>query len=196
MKVPPINGPVVGVVSLLFVIAELGCSRDARSGTSSGESEAPPRGDGTCATAPMSVDIWKALHHWSSGAPDDAVHVLLDLADTQADAVRYRPFNISEEQFLGLPAAERDALREKMLTTLEVMRDLARELDRRAREARLVGESASAARHLLAMKRLGEANRGPELTLLVDLVGKAIAERADKGMSELKVQEAGDAPRP
>lgn len=165
MTVPPIYGSVVGLVSLLFVVTELRCSRDARSDTSSGAGEAHPRGDGTSATAPTAVGMSEVLRHWSAGAPDDAVQVLLDLADTQADAVRYRPFNISEHQFVALPPAERDALREKMLTTLDVMRDLARELDRRAREAHRVGESASAARHLLAMKRLGEANRGVRATL-------------------------------
>jgi len=180
----------------LLLVGELGCSRDPTSGTSPSREEARTAANEVSATAPASVGISEVLRYWSNGMTDHAVQLLLELADSRADAASYRPFRISEQQFVALAPAEREALRDQMLTTLDSMRALARELDRRAREADRAGDFAGAAKHLDAMKRLGAANREPEVPQLVDLVGKAIMERADQVLSELTKQEAGGGPQP
>ncbi len=136
------------------------------------------------------------LRAGAEGQLDPAVELLLQLVAGRADAAAYRPFRLSEQQFVALAPAEREALRDQMLTTLDGMRAVARELERRARDAHLAGDSAGAARHLHAMKQLGAANREPEVPQLVDLVGKTIAERADAVLSELTGPEAGGGAQP
>ena len=111
--------------------------------------------------------------------------LVLKLYDVGADAPAYRPFTLTEEEAIALPRAEREALTKEALDTLRIMRHLGRELHHRAKEAHRNGDDAQAARLLGAMKRLGQANRGPEVMHIVDLVGKAIEQLADKALFEL-----------
>lgn len=180
-----------------LLLGEPGCSREPKNpGTSPSREEARTVAKEVPATAPAGAGINEVLRYWSDGQADDAVQSLLELVDNRADAAAYRPFPISEQQFVALAPAERDALRDQMLTTVKHMAALARELARRAREAHRAGDFAGAARHLDAMKQLGMANREPEVPKLVDLVGQAIVKRADGVLSELAREEPGGGPQP
>jgi hypothetical protein len=136
-------------------------------------------------SAPVSHDIDDILDLYSAGEHDAAVRMLLELAESRATSDRYRPFNFTEKEFIALPQAERDALSEKMVATTEIMRQLARELTQRALMASKSGEFTKSAELLMSAKRLGAANQGPEVTLLLDLVGEAIETLADRRLAEL-----------
>lgn len=131
------------------------------------------------------IHINDILQQWSAGREEEAVRSFLRLAQTQPSAASYRFFDCSEQQFVSLPEAERDQLREKMLAKFKVVRKFARELDRRAKEALAADDFPTAERLLINMKRLGAANTGPEVALLTGLVGKAIQTLADDGLTEL-----------
>ena len=80
---------------------------------------------------------------------------------------------------------ERERVRENMIAKSTVMRDIARGIDLMAQEANAAGDWETAATMLRALKRFGAANRGPEVTKLIDLVGRAIEDLADRGLSRL-----------
>ena len=173
-------------MSAPILMTGFGCSEESRSGTVLAIESESPRSSIPPATRALAVrDVGAILDRYSAGAHDEAIHMLLRLAQSDAAPVRYRPFYLTEKEFIALPQAERDALSKKMLATAKTMRQLARELTRRALEASESGKSAESAEFLMAAKRLGSANRGPEVTLLIGLVGKAIETLADKRLAEL-----------
>ncbi len=143
---------------------------------------------------PAAPSIGTVLDQWTAGRHEEALSTLMTISESYAAPACYRPFDITEPQFVALPQAEREALREKMLAGLVVLRKIARELDRRAREAAAAGDPERAAKLLEVMKRLGAANRGPEVTRLVDLVGQAIEKLAERGLSELRKQTTAGPP--
>ncbi len=149
---------------------------------------APSQPNEASVSASGAPHIENVLDQWSAGRHEEAVRALLMLSESQAPPAAYRPFDLTERQFAELPQTDRDALREKMLARLDVLRELARELARRARQAAAQGHREEAERLLKVVKRLGAANRGPEVTLVVDLVGQAIERLADDELAELKGQ--------
>jgi len=130
------------------------------------------------------------LQQWSAGQQEDAVLAFLRLAEEQPADASYRLFDCSEQQFVSLPEAERDQLREKMLARFKVVRAFARELDRRAKEALAANDYPRAERLLAGLKRWGAANTGPEVARLTDLVGKALETLADDGLAKLDAARA------
>jgi hypothetical protein len=128
-------------------------------------------------TPSTAIGINDILEQWSADRKEYAVRRFLQLADTEPSTASYRLFDFSEEYFVSLPEAERDALQEKMLAKFRVLREFARELLRRAEAAVSAGDHATAERLLVNMKRLGAANTGPEVTLVADLVGRKIKEK-------------------
>lgn len=136
-------------------------------------------------TSRTRIHISGILQQWSTGRQEEAVRDFLHLAETQPSAASYRPFDFSEEQFVSLPEAERDLMQEKILAKLKVLRKFARELDRRAKAALRTGDYTTAERLLVSMKRLGAANTGPEVTRVVELVGRAIESLADGELVQL-----------
>jgi len=126
------------------------------------------------------------LKYWGQGEWDEAIGALVELTEAGATDVCYRPLNFTEQEFLALPYREREGLREEMLEQLRVLREIASKLQDKAQEAADSGDLEGAAKFLKTMKRLGESNRGPEVTLLVDLVGKAIERRADEKLATLR----------
>lgn len=64
-------------------------------------------------------------------------------------------------------------------------------------DAMATGDIASAEKHLNAMRQLGLANTGPEVTLIVDLVGQAIVKRAENSLAALRqMRQNGATPTP
>jgi predicted aspartyl protease len=142
-------------------------------------------------TAPQGpTHVNAVLQQWSAGQQEDAVRAFLRLAEMQPADAGYRLFDCSEQQFVSLPEAERDQLREKMLARIKVARAFARELDRRAKEALAANDYPTAERLLAGLKRWGAANTGPEVARLTDLVGKALEKLADDGLAKLDAARA------
>lgn len=111
--------------------------------------------------------------------------MLLVLCESDARISALRPYVMSERQFVTLPETQRESLRMRMAERMIVMRDVGREAIGRGQAAAATGKLSEARRLLRAVKRLGAANRGPQVTLVADLVGKALEDRADIALAEL-----------
>jgi len=169
------------VVSTLFA-GITGCDSKGRSGSSSGSDRQNARSS-TSSPASAGPNIGDVLESWKAGRRDEAIAALRGMYDRQAPASDYRPYQISEQEFVALPDwQDRQA---EMLRTQESLRELSRELYARAGQARKAGRRDEARVLLETLKRLGAANRGPDLTLLMNYLGEAMEKLADKGMAEL-----------
>ncbi len=115
-----------------------------------------------------------------------AVELFLELVDGRPEPSALRPIRLSEEDFVRLPATERDRLQEELLSTFGHARALAKEIDRRARDALAEGNRDRARKLLEGLKHLGAANVGPEVTKLAELVGEAMVRLAEDGLSAMK----------
>lgn len=134
------------------------------------------------------IDLWTREHH------DEAVTAIIALCDSGPPKTRLRPFDFPERDCVAMPRDEREALIARMLATLDRLREMVREMDRRAERAIGTGDAAIAARYVDTIRRLGEANRGPEVTLLVDLVGASFVKRASEKQSQLDALPCGRSP--
>lgn len=65
-----------------------------------------------------------------------------------------------------------------MVRGLRTLRQIARTLTTRVKAARDRNDDALAADLIAVLHKLGQANRAPDVPLLVDLVGKAIEKKA------------------
>lgn len=151
-----------------------------------GFSELNRRRSKAAASAPASLHLNNVLDCWVAGRREEAIRMLLDLSESQIAPSYYRPFELSEQQVAALPLAKREALKVNMLAGLDVLREVVRDMERRGKEAAAAGEFDTAKRMFLALKRVGAANRGPEVNLLVGSVGNVTEFIADKGLSDLK----------
>jgi len=124
--------------------------------------------------------IWQVLDDWVAGRQDEAVAGVLKLYDEQAADNAWRPYPLSEKEFVALSAERRTALQQEMIDRGDRMRELGKELRRRAIEAAQRGDSDQATRLVGALRRFGQANRGEEVTLLMDLYGKYLEKLADQ----------------
>jgi len=91
---------------------------------------------------------------------------------------------LSEKEFVALPQAEREEHRTTMLRKIELARALASEINRRGSLAIANDKPAEAAKYIQAMQRLAAANRGPNVTLLLNLIGESFARRAGAMQAE------------
>lgn len=85
-----------------------------------------------------------------------------------------RVFDISEAEFIALPAAERDARREGDLATASRMQALASAVMRQADREQKQGNLTEAKALREAVRRLVVANSGQETLALADLVAQSI----------------------
>lgn len=141
-------------------------------------------------TAAQTPDnILAILQLWSAGRKDEAIEALVTSSKSGAPATNYRPYDLTEQQFIALPVAEQNTRRGEMVATFETLRDLVRAMERRARDAAAAGDRASAEALYRAMKAVGSANMGPEVTKLAEITGKSFVKWADQGLAELSENE-------
>jgi hypothetical protein len=172
------------------VLAGLACSpTSGKKASPPAEPQAPPAAAASAASTPTSQPIEAILDQWSAGQREEAIQALLALYDSQAAEVCYRPCSMSEQEFVAQwgekGAVWGEAFRQKLAAQLGVLRQIARELERRAKEAAAAGDLAAATRLLETLKRVGAANRAPGLVLIAGLVGEKLEEVADAGLAEL-----------
>ncbi len=179
------------LLSLLFGSSRCTPSEDAAPDKAAESASRREVAEALAASAPA-APINDVLDRWSAGQREEAIVALLAMYDSHASAAAYRPFDFTEAQFVALPPADRDSLRERMLTRIEVLRQgVVKEMEKRGREEIVAGRFDEAERTFLTMKQLGAANRSPDVTLLMGLVGKRIEEIADTGRADLARARAG-----
>lgn len=115
------------------------------------------------------------LQQWAEGGRDEAVACFLEMTDQVDSPVKkYRLYDFSEAHFVSLPVDRRERLQEEMMAKLRLLREFARELDHRRKEARDAGDTAGEQRVTSALMKLASANTGPDVPKVVELVGRAI----------------------
>lgn len=194
--------PLSGAQSLVHVLCAavcllLACAQPEPRGPAADRlaSPAPAPAEATAA-ADSPSDIREVLDLLRAGRNDDAVHALLRLCDSGAPEQAYRPHHMKETDFVMMSPQRREATTQHLLPDYDALRDLARELDRRAQQALAHGDKVTARRLYLAMRQLGFANVGGDTTLLANAVGKAILRQALARLDELEASgppEAGPA---
>jgi len=131
------------------------------------------------------VDIHVVVQRWSTNQKDEAVHAFLLLYETNAAVERYRPYNMTEQQFAALPSDEWPVLRGEMAAFVEPLREFVDEVDRRGKNAISEGDFKAAARIYDALEKLAQANIGRDVPLLFNLIGKWVDKRVKAGQAEL-----------
>ncbi len=136
------------------------------------------------------IHINSILQQWSTGGREQAIDEFLGInVDDPASVASLRPFEFSEQHFISLPEAERDQLQEKLSATIKELRQFVRDVEGRAKSAIAQGDRAAAVRILTSVKRLGEANTGPEVTLFMDLAGQWTVKLAERELEQLESNE-------
>jgi len=158
-------------VALLALLAVAGGCRGKRDASQPG----PLRSVGAAPAGTQGErPIRAALRSWGESRQRAAVEILARAAQRDDWRAALCLMPMTEAQFVRLPQDQRTSLRQRMLQDLEVVRALARRLRTVASEAEAAGDREAADRWRLALRRLGEANRGAHVPALVDLVGQAI----------------------
>ncbi len=130
-------------------------------------------------------EVNAVLDRWSAGYSDDAFESFLAIAEGDSAGSSLRVYDLTEEAFVSLTEDEQERLGGEMVARFVVVRRFTRDVVRYAGFAKGAGDVSRADRLLRATERFGEANTGVKVTLLADLVGKAVRERAKKGLAEL-----------
>jgi len=147
----------------------------------------PASGERVQASVRAASPINEILDLWDAGRKDLAVAAFLALAESGADAQAYRPYHLTEQQFVALASNERERLiADEFLPRQKLLRQLVRTLvDEIAPEAIASGNREKARAILTGVKRLGTANTGPEVMLVIHYMGRAIKELAERKLAEL-----------
>ncbi len=172
-----------------------------------GSAEAEPPAPGPAATQPAaqvssvegslpakwrpSPDLDRVLRLWLDGRRDEAQAALLALAESADPVARLRLFHIREDEVMQMTEAERELCMEIIFEKFEDFRRFSRELMDRVKEEYGKTKDAKAAQRIyLALRRLGEANTGPEVTAHADLCGQACRNVAERAYSDMQVARA------
>lgn len=125
------------------------------------------------------------LDEWELGRQDEVIRRFLELTVERPAAEDLRISRLSERQFVALPKAEQDRVREHLISRLRSLREIAKGVVQKAETAHAQGDSRKARELLRSIKHVGAANRGPEVTELAGLGGRAIEELADERLADL-----------
>jgi hypothetical protein len=152
-----------GFVSALAAVAQIGagCSTATNNDVASKSSEAQEQ--------LPAIEV--ILEHWSAGEHAHAIELLVEAAEDGRDL---RAFHLSESAFIALPEQERTAAHAAKIARAETLGAIARSVRSAARSAAEQGNQEQADRLAGALKAVGEANTGNDLTQLANLVGEAI----------------------
>ena len=156
------------IMSLLFA----GCGKKASS-TSSTPSAAVPVAQ-------------PAITAWQQGDKPVAVNSFV-ATDWSARPLfaSTSPLSLTEDQFKGLPDAERQAKAGEIVSQLDSLKQLAGAVAQAGREAASKGDKAQARKHFTSVKECGMALDSPDALSLVQLVGKALKKMADTELGKV-----------
>jgi len=141
-----------------------------------------------------SPDLDRVLHLWFEGQQDKALAELLALAESADPVPRLRLFHLREDEAMQMTDAERELCNEIIHEKFEEFRRLVRELMDQTKETYAKTRDAKAAQRVyLALRRLGEANTGPEVPAHADLCGQACRNAAEKAYTDMQIARAFEA---
>jgi hypothetical protein len=93
---------------------------------------------------------------------------------------------LSEQQFAALSQEQRDAISPQTEALSKAIRDLAREVVAAGEKLAAAGATDGAKAYFKAVQQFGQALAAPERMLIIQLVGKAIAEFAQDKLSAVR----------
>jgi len=120
------------------------------------------------------------LQLWAENKQDKALEQFIALHRAKGDNQAFRVFARSEKEFVQLPEAKRSSVHDQILKTSDQLRDFSRFVYEKAKSEFEQGSIDKSTALRKALKRLGEANTGEDLTELANMVGDAIVELADR----------------
>ena len=181
----------VAALVLVVILFDIGCQSTRRDGDESSPTDVGA-GAAVVPAWPSDNGPWhinEALRLWETGQKDEALVLLRNMYRAQVAPTFFRLYAMSEADFVTLPSPQRDRLREQMKRSLKVLRHVARAMIARGEEAARAGNMEEAEEWREALRTIGRANRAPAVPLLVDLVGRAIQEKADELLFDAEARE-------
>jgi hypothetical protein len=128
------------------------------------------------------------IDKWSAGQKAVARNEFLRLyeqSSVQGSTSSFKVFTLSEDQFMALPEAQRGAEQQSLVALSQRVREFAVDLKNLADESVAANKASMARTVLLAMRKLGTDNSGPEITKIGQLTGQAIQQLADQELAKL-----------
>lgn len=180
-----------------FIACERSAERDAADGgRASGPSSHAAATGARAATQPRPLDV--LVDEWVAGQQEDVAERLLAAVDCESPVEARRLYSMSEPEFAAIPDAARRPLHDSITARTTGLLQIGRACLQEAARLTAAEDRAAARRLLETLRCLGEANRGPEVVLLVDLVGKFLYEKASNALASpgesAATQPGSDAP--
>ena len=170
---------IIGFTAVSILLAGCGRNRDSSSVPEpSPKTEIRPSPAGAAVAQP-------ALTAWQQGDKSAAISSFVG-ADWSARPL-FAPgsvLNLSEAQFKALPAADRETKSNEMLSQLASLKQLAAAVAQAGRDADSKGDTAQAQKYFRSLQQCGAALDDPQCLLIVQKVGKAVKEMADKEVTK------------
>jgi len=146
--------------------------------------QSPSQASNPTAVAPSSqtpVYFGEVLFTWNKGSKDAAVKQFLQMHWQDSSVFQGIPvLTMSEQQFAGLPQAQRDSVTQQAQQMSTIIRDIARAVISSGEAAAASGDAAGAKASFESVQQFGQALAAPEHLLIIQLVGKAVVKLAQE----------------
>ncbi len=120
---------------------------------------------------------------WNEGKSSEALDALGEWAGLREPPLLIEA--MSERAFASLAPDRREQVRSKVMRQQRAMRNLAREVDRRARAALAAGDRATARSMAHMIKTLATTHQGERVLKITHLTSQAIEQVADKLLRDI-----------
>jgi hypothetical protein len=173
------NVIITGVVAATVLI--VGCGKKDGS---LGSSATPPTAKADSASSSPAAQ--PALTAWQQGNKAAAVSSFLAVDwSVRPLFAADSPLNLSENQFMALSVAEREAKSKDMLAQISSLKQMAQAVVQAGHDAVSKGDVAQARKFFTSLKQCGTALESPDCMQLVQLVGKAFVKMSDTELTKI-----------
>ena len=173
--------------AILLAAALMGVSLTGCGRKSDSSGNPPPLAKQEQGTTPAATPAMQsALTAWEQGDTSTAVSRFLE-ADWSARPL-FAPgstLSLSEEQFMSLARADRNAKQSELIAKVGEVKQLGRAVLQAGTDAAAKKDHAQARKHFTSVKQCGEALQGPECLAILQGTGKALKHMADDELAKL-----------
>jgi hypothetical protein len=165
---------------LTVLLLSVGCSEPANSPVSG-----PPANSLAVSLPPPPAEL--ALQAWGKRDVATAIETFTDTDwSTPPLFAVGSALNLTQQEFLALPVAERATAEKSVLSHMKTLKRLALAVAEAGRDEALQGHVADARKRFSAMGRCGAALDRPDCLLLVQPLGKLLEKTARDELAKLK----------
>jgi hypothetical protein len=173
--------------AILLGAALIGVSLAGCGKTSDSSGNPPPLAKQEQGITPATTPAMQsALTAWEQGDTSVAVSRFLE-ADWSARPL-FAPgstLSLSEEQFMSLARADRNAKQSELITKVGEVKRLGGAVLQAGRDTAAKKDHAQARKHISSVKQCGEALQGPESMAILQQTGRALTHMADDELAKL-----------